>query len=45
VIVAIEEYGELGEDDSNLDLFIDSNRLEGDEYLIMPKGRELVVYV
>jgi hypothetical protein len=45
VIVAIEEYGELGEDDSNLDLFIDSNRLEGDEYMIISKGRELVVYV
>lgn len=45
VMVAIEEYGSLGDGDKNIDLFIDSNKLEGDELLIMPKGRELVVYV
>lgn len=45
VMVTIEEYGDLGENDSNLDLFLDSNKIEGDEHLIMSKGRELVVYV
>jgi prophage DNA circulation protein len=45
VMVTIEEYGGLGENDSNLDLFIDSNKLEDNELLIMPKGKELKVYV
>lgn len=45
VMVTIEEYGSLGDADVNLDLFIDSNKLQGDEYLMMPAGRELVVYV
>jgi tetrahydromethanopterin S-methyltransferase subunit B len=45
VMVAMEEYGGPGEDDANVTLFVDSNKLEGDEHLIMPKGRELVVYV
>jgi len=45
VMVTIEEYGDLGENDSNLDLFLDSNLIQGDEYLIMPRGREIVVYV
>jgi hypothetical protein len=45
VMVTIEEYGSLGEGDINLDLFLESNQIEGNEHLIMPKGRELVVYV
>ena len=45
VMVTIEEYGELGEGDINLDLFLESNAIEDNENLIMPKGRELVVYV
>lgn len=45
VMVTIEEYGGLGDGDVNLDLFLDSNKIEGDEHLIIPKGRELVVYV
>ena len=45
VMVAIEEYGSPGEGDVNIDLFLLSNSIEGNEHLIMPKGRELVVYV
>ena len=45
VMVTIEEYGSLGAGDENLDLFLDSNKIEGDEHLMMLQGRELVVYV
>lgn len=45
VMVTIEEYGSLGDADINLDLFLDSNKIQGDEHLLMPAGRELVVYV
>ena len=45
VMVTIEEYGSLGEDDLFLDLFNASNKIQGDEFIMMPKGRELVVYV
>ena len=45
VMVTIEEYGSLGEDDLLLDLFLTSNLIQGDEFMIMPKGRALVVYV
>lgn len=43
IMVAAEEYGDFSE--ANLDLFLESNQIEGDEHLIMKKGRELVVYV
>jgi prophage DNA circulation protein len=45
VMVTIEEYGSLGDEDINLDLFLESNKIEDTEHLIMLKGRELVVYV
>jgi prophage DNA circulation protein len=45
VMVTIEEYGSLGDGDANLDLFLDSNKIEDSEHLLMSKGRELVVYV
>lgn len=45
VMVTIEEYGDLGDGDLNLNLFLDSNKIQGNEHLIMPAGRELVVYV
>jgi len=45
VMVTIEEYGSLGDDDLFLELFLTSNLIEGDEHLMMPAGRELVVYV
>jgi prophage DNA circulation protein len=45
VMVALEEYGSPGENDANINLFIDTNKLEDIEHLIMQAGRELVVYV
>lgn len=43
--IAITEYGELGVNDSNFDLFIASNQLEGNDIILLPAGREVVVYV
>jgi hypothetical protein len=43
--ITITEYGELGEEDSNFDLFIDANSLKNNEILLLPAGREVVVYV
>jgi hypothetical protein len=45
VMVCIEEYGDLGDGDVNLDFFNDTNKIEEGEFSLMPKGRELVVYV
>ena len=43
--ITIAEYGELGDNDSNFDLLIASNNLKGNDILLMPAGREVVVYV
>lgn len=43
--ITIKEYGDLGENDSNLDLFNSSNLLQGDELILLPAGKEIVVYV
>lgn len=43
--IALTEYGGPGENDSNIDLFILSNSLKGDDILLLPPGREVVVYV
>lgn len=43
--IVITEYGDLGNNDENLDLFIESNRLKGDDILLLPTGREVVIYV
>jgi len=45
VTVTIEEYGSLGKDDLFLDLFNASNKIQGNEFIMMTKDRELVVYV
>jgi hypothetical protein len=42
--ITVTEYGELGESDSNYDLFLESNELSGNDILILPAGREVVVY-
>lgn len=42
--IAITEYGSLGDNDANFDLFIDTNNLKGDEILMLPAGKEVVVY-
>lgn len=38
------EYGTLGDNDSNLDLFIRSNGLTGKDIYLLPSGREIVIY-
>ncbi len=43
--VTVDEYGTLGPDDENYHLFVDSNKLKDNEILILPAGREVVVYV
>ena len=43
--LTVQEYGTLGDGDRNLDLFIDSNDLHGDDIILLPAGREVVVYV
>jgi len=43
--ITITEYGDLGDNDSNFDLFIESNELKDKDILLLPSGREVVVYV
>ena len=45
--IAIEEYGTEYSSDgiSNFDLFIASNALHGNDIILLPAGREVVVYV
>jgi hypothetical protein len=40
-----EEYGTWGDNDNLIDAFIDANSLQGTEILLLPAGREVVVYV
>jgi hypothetical protein len=42
--ITASEYGSFGDNDSNYDLFIQSNGLSGNDILILPPGREVVVY-
>lgn len=42
--ITIEEYGNFGENDENYDLFISSNKLSGNDILLLPAGREVVIY-
>ena len=43
--ITITEYGELGDADINFYNFVDYNKLHGEEILILPAGREVVVYI
>ena len=43
--VCITEYGDLGLNDSNFDLFISSNKLKKSEFMILRPGREIVIYL
>jgi prophage DNA circulation protein len=43
--LAITEYDGLGEDDSNFNLFIESNGLKANDILLLPAGREVLFYV
>jgi prophage DNA circulation protein len=42
--ITITEYGELGENDSFLDLFVRSNNLIGKDIMLLPRGFEVVIY-
>lgn len=42
--ITITEYGSLGENDSYLDLFIRSNDLIGKDIVLLPRGKEVVIY-
>lgn len=42
--IVINEYGDLGENDSNFDLFISSNQLKGTDIILLPAGREVLIY-
>jgi hypothetical protein len=42
--ITVTEYGELGIDDVNLDLLINSNNLTGDEIYLCPAGKEIKIY-
>lgn len=44
VEIAITEYGGPGELDANIDLFINSNKLKGDDILFLPALREVLIY-
>jgi hypothetical protein len=43
--IVITEQGSLGENDENLDAFIEANNLEGNEIIALPPGKEVVIYV
>lgn len=45
ILVAMQEYGGPGVDDENIDFFIQTNNLKGAEILLLPAGKEVVVYV
>jgi hypothetical protein len=42
--ITVEEYGSLGENEENLDLFLESNDVSGAGFFILPAGLEVVVY-
>jgi hypothetical protein len=42
--ITVTEYGSLGPDDSYLDLFIRSNDLHGKDIILLPPGRQVVIY-
>lgn len=44
VEITVTEYGTLGDDDSNLDFFLETNRLMGNSIRLVPVGTELVIY-
>ncbi|MEE8206711.1 MAG: hypothetical protein V3T82_07160, partial [Nitrospinaceae bacterium] len=45
VMIALREYEGPGDSDSNIDLFYSSNNLTGQETLLLPVGKEIVVYL
>lgn len=45
IMIAMREYGGPGLEDENIDFFIETNGLKGDELLILPPAKEVKVYV
>jgi hypothetical protein len=45
VFVTIEQYGDLGENDENLDFFLSSNTLKANDIMLLQSGREVLVYL
>lgn len=45
VMIAMQEYDGPGEGDENINLFYESNELSGNECLLLPVGKVVVVYV
>lgn len=43
--IVVREYGNLGINDENLDLFIQANDLKGSDIIMLPAGREVKVYI
>ncbi len=43
--ITVTEYGDLGLNDVNYDLFLESNELTADEILLLNPGTEVVIYV
>jgi hypothetical protein len=43
--ITVTEYGSLGDNDENLDFFIQTNNLSGSRIRLLPAGVEVVVYV
>lgn len=43
--IVISEYGDLGENDINYDNFIRYNTLKNNDIILLPAGKEVVVYV
>jgi hypothetical protein len=43
--ITVTEYGSLGIDDVNYDLFLESNELTANEILLLPALKEVIIYV
>lgn len=43
--ITVTEYGELGDSDVFYNLFLESNKLSGNDILLLNPGREVVIYV
>lgn len=43
--IVLSEYGTLGDNEENLDLFIEANGLKNYEILLLDRGTEVIVYV
>jgi hypothetical protein len=43
--LTVSEYGSLGDNDELLDFFLTSNELTNTEILLLPPGKEVVVYI